>query len=196
PNVTPGYFRAPELTRAAFDAEGFYRPGDAVKFIDADRPELGLVFDGRVAEDFKLDSGTWVHVGALRIAALAAAAPLLQDAVVTGHDRSFAGLLAWPNPAALRAAIAAGEDEPLATLIAPPEVRRLLAARLAAHNAGAGGSSQRIRRLLLLEEPPSIDAGEITDKGYINQRATLERRAALVAALYAEPAPAAVMEIS
>jgi feruloyl-CoA synthase len=172
PNVTPGYLGRPDLTRAAFDEDGFYRIGDAVKFLDPDQPEQGLVFDGRVTEDFKLDSGTWVHVGGLRVAALAASAPLLQDAVVTGHDRAFVGLLAWPNPAAG---------------LAPDALRAAVKDKLAAYNRGAGGSSQRIARVVLLAEPPSIDANEITDKGYINQRATLERRAALVEALYAEP---------
>jgi feruloyl-CoA synthase len=172
PNVTPGYFRRPDLTRDAFDADGFYRIGDAVKFLDAAKPEQGLVFDGRVTEDFKLDSGTWVHVGGLRIAALAATAPLLQDAVITGHDRAFVALLAWPNPAAG---------------LAPDALRAAIKDKLAAYNRGAGGSSQRVARVLLLAEPPSIDANEITDKGYINQRATLERRAGLVEALYADP---------
>jgi len=172
PNVTPGYFRRPDLTQAAFDADGFYRIGDAVKFLDPDDPTQGLVFDGRVAEDFKLDSGTWVHVGGVRVAALAASAPLLQDAVVTGHDRAFIGLLAWPNAAAG---------------LSPDALRAQLAKKLAAYNRSAGGSSQRIERVIVLAEPPSIDANEITDKGYVNQRATLERRAAQVAALYAEP---------
>jgi feruloyl-CoA synthase len=180
PNVTPGYFRRPDLTRDAFDAEGFYRIGDAVKFLDPQKPEQGLVFDGRVTEDFKLDSGTWVHVGGLRVAALAAAAPLLQDAVVTGHDRAFVALLAWPNPAAG---------------LAPEALRAVVKEKLAAYNREAGGSSQRIARVLLLAEPPSIDANEITDKGYINQRATLERRASLVDALYAEPPGADVIVI-
>jgi feruloyl-CoA synthase len=180
PNVTPGYLGRPDLTRAAFDEEGFYRIRDAVKLLDADQPGHGLVFDGRVTEDFKLDSGTWVHVGALRIAALAACAPLLQDAVVTGHDRSFVGLLAWPNPTAG---------------IAPEALRAAIRDKLSAYNRDAGGSSQRIARVILLAEPPSIDANEITDKGYVNQRATLDRRAAQVEALHAAAPSAEVIVI-
>jgi feruloyl-CoA synthase len=180
PNVTPGYLGRPDLTRAAFDEEGFYRIRDAVKLLDADQPGHGLVFDGRVTEDFKLDSGTWVHVGALRIAALAACAPLLQDAVVTGHDRSFVSLLAWPNPTAG---------------IAPEALRAAIRDKLSAYNRDAGGSSQRIARVILLAEPPSIDANEITDKGYVNQRATLDRRAAQVEALHAAAPSAEVIVI-
>ncbi|MFC3079649.1 AMP-binding protein [Phenylobacterium terrae] len=177
PTVTRGYHNDPVKTAAAFDEEGFYSLGDAAKFLDADQPELGLVFDGRVTEDFKLDSGTWVSVGTLRPDLVAACSPYALDIVVTGQDKPFAGALIWPAPAALPAL---GAD-PL------PKLNELLAERLAAFNAQAGGSSRRIGRFLVMTEPPSIDAGEITDKGYVNQRATLERRAALVEALYAQP---------
>jgi feruloyl-CoA synthase len=140
-----------------------------------------------VAEDFKLSSGTWVHAGGLRVAALTAAAPALQDAVVTGQDRDFIGLLAWPNANALKEIC---PDPSLhgdpAKLIASPAVREHVRKGIAAHNARQSGSSTIIRRVLLLAEPPSIDANEITDKGYINQRAVLDRRRELVARLYAD----------
>jgi feruloyl-CoA synthase len=168
PNVMSGYYKLPDLTREAFDDEGFYRIGDAVKFADGDDPAKGIVFDGRVAEDFKLTSGTWVNVGAIRVKLIAAADPLIQDAVITGHDRDEIGALAFLS--------AAAKDR--------PDVRERLQAALG-KLAAQGGSSTHPRRLLVMTEPPSIDANEITDKGYINQRAVLERRAALVAKLYA-----------
>jgi len=171
PNVTPGYFRRDDLTREAFDEEGFYRIGDAMKFADPAAPEKGLVFDGRVAEDFKLSTGTWVHVGAVRVKLIAACDPLLQDAVITGHDRDEMGALVFLSPAAKDA-----------------DVRGRLAHALR-DLASEGGSSTHPRRLLVMEEPPQIDAGEITDKGYLNQRAVLERRAALVARLHQDPPP-------
>jgi feruloyl-CoA synthase len=183
PNVTPGYFRQPKLTDATFDEEGFYRSGDAVKLVDADDPNKGLLFDGRIAEDFKLLTGTWVTVGPLRLRLLSSA-PVLSDAVICGHDRDYVGALAWINAAEVRK-ISDEEGDP-----APddPRVREHLADALNAFNQHASSSS-RIERLLLLAEPPSLDAGEITDKGYINQRICLERRAAEVARLYsAEPA--------
>lgn len=182
PNVTPGYLGDPQQNAAAFDDEGYYRIGDAGKLADAVAPEAGIVFDGRTAEDFKLTTGTWVHVGGLRVAALAACTPLLQDAVVTGHDRAFVGLLAWPTPAA--------KAMPRADL------QQAIAAKLAAYNAMQNGSSMIVRRVLLLDEPASIDANEITDKGYINQRAVLERRQALVEQLHAEKPHADVIVVS
>jgi len=186
PIVMKGYHRQPELTAAAFDEEGFYRIGDAGTFVDPDDPSEGLVFAGRVVEDFKLASGTFVHVGTLRVAAIAAASPVLQDALVTGQDRPWAGLLAWPNLAACRALV--GEpDAPVEALLRHPAVIARLRDGLRAMNAAAGGSSGRIARVMLMAEPPSVDGNEMTDKGYVNQRAGLERRAALVERLYAEP---------
>jgi feruloyl-CoA synthase len=186
PNVFPGYWRRPDLTRDAFDDDGFYRIGDAAKLADPEDPSKGVVFDGRVAEDFKLSTGTWVHAGGLRVAALAAAAPALQDAVVTGQDREFVGLLAWPNIIGLKEICSDKSklDDP-AKLIAAAEVQDHIRKGIAAYNARQTGSASRIRRLILMNEPPSIDANEITDKGYINQRAVLERRAKLVDRLYA-----------
>ncbi|MDH5220829.1 MAG: feruloyl-CoA synthase, partial [Betaproteobacteria bacterium] len=178
PNVTPGYFRRDDLTRAAFDAEGFYRIGDAMKFADPAAPAKGLVFDGRVAEDFKLSTGTWVHVGAVRVKLIAAGNPLIQDAVITGHDRDEVGALVFPSPAA--------KDLP------PAELRARIAAALNAL-AAEGGSSMHPTRAVITTDPPSIDANEITDKGYINQRAVLARRAALVEKLHARQPDAEVI---
>ncbi|MFN8058586.1 MAG: feruloyl-CoA synthase [Vicinamibacterales bacterium] len=182
PHVTPGYYRQPALTRDAFDEDGFYRTGDAGRFVDPDAPGRGLVFDGRTAEDFKLATGTWVHVGALRVAILSACAPFLQDAVVCGHDRAEIGLLAWLNVAAC--SHLSGDTSPDA-LARHPAVREQLLAGLSAYNAAHAASSTRVARLRLLVEPASIDANEITDKGYINQRAVLDRRPVDVDALFA-----------
>ncbi|WP_119418548.1 feruloyl-CoA synthase [Desertibaculum subflavum] len=195
PSVFPGYFRRPDLTETSFDEEGFYRMGDAGRFADPDDPAKGIVFDGRVTEDFKLATGTWVNVGAVRVAALAAASPLLQDAVVCGHDRGVVALLAWPNIAACRSVAGLAADAPVETVLAATAVRDHLKRGLAAYNQANPGSSTRIARLLLMAEPPSIDGNEITDKGYINQRATLERRAALVEKLYCDPLVADVIAI-
>ncbi|HUC65806.1 MAG TPA: feruloyl-CoA synthase [Stellaceae bacterium] len=193
PNVTPGYWKRADLTAAAFDEDGFYRPGDAARLEDPGEPRRGIVFDGRLGENFKLTSGTWVGVGALRVALIAAGAPIIEDAVITGHDRDEIGLLIFPSLAGCRGLCPHLADAPLAALIAEDSVRRALAAALARHNGGAGGSSHRIARALLLAEPPSIDKGEITDKGYINQRAVLTNRAALVERLYADPAAADII---
>ncbi len=183
PNVTPGYFRRDDLTRDAFDDEGFYRIGDALRFEDPDDPERGLAFDGRVAEDFKLRTGVWVHVGALRLRLISAADPILQDAVITGHDRDEAGALLFLNPASCQG---------LTTL----QVReRIAQALLALDRDGGGASSMRIARALVLDDPPRFDAGEITDKGYVNQRAVLDARAAQVARLHADPPDPAVITI-
>jgi feruloyl-CoA synthase len=178
PMVTPGYLGRPDLTAAAFDAEGFYRSGDAVELADPGDPDAGLVFRGRLAEDFKLTSGTFVRVGAVRTALLSAA-PLLADAVIAGEDQSYACALAWLNPAQ-------ADGLPEAAL------RCALAAALGRHNATAG-SAARIERLVLLGEPADLDAGEITDKGYVNQREVLRRRSDLVNLAYTDPPPAEVI---
>jgi feruloyl-CoA synthase len=184
--VTPGYHRQPELTKAAFDEEGFYKIGDAATFVDPDDPAQGLVFAGRVVEDFKLESGTFVHVGPLRVAAIAAASPVMQDALVAGQDKAYVALLAWPNLLACRQ-LAGQPEATVEALMRHPAIRQRVRDGLVAHNAAQTGSSQRIRRVLLMAEPASIDGNELTDKGYINQRAALHRRAALVQQLYAEP---------
>jgi feruloyl-CoA synthase len=176
-NVTPGYYMREDLTRAAFDEEGFYRIGDAVKFADPDDASRGLMFDGRIAEDFKLSTGTWVHVGAARVMLIAAGDPLIQDAVITGHERSEVGALLFLNAAAVKAR---GLDEAGVRAHVRAALDRLIA------ETGSGSSTHPVRALVA-GEPPSIDANEITDKGYINQRAVLERRAALVEKLHADP---------
>ncbi|MBM3568217.1 MAG: AMP-binding protein [Alphaproteobacteria bacterium] len=188
PIVTPGYYKQPDLTQKAFDEEGFYRIGDAGRLIDPADPIKGLAFAGRVAEDFKLQSGTWVSTGGTRLATLEAAAPALQDAVVTGHDRPYVGLMAWPNVAACQKLLTdPANGASMAKLARDPGVIAHVKRGLAALNARAGGSSNVIRRFLLLDTPASLDAGELTDKGYINQAAALAARKERVEALYADP---------
>ena len=184
-NVTPGYFGQPDLTRKMFDEEGFYCIGDAGVFVDDNDPLQGIIFAGRVVEDFKLTTGTFVHVGSLRTDAIAAATPAVHDALVAGQDRAFIGLLAWPNLHACRQ-ITGNPDATFEDVVRHPDVIACLKCGLEAHNASATGSSMRIARAMLMAEPPSIDGNELTDKGYINQRAGLERRAALVEKLYAD----------
>jgi len=176
PNITPGYHDRPDLTEAAFDDEGFYCMGDAGKLADPDDPAAGVLFDGRVAEDFKLTTGTWVSVGALRVGVVGTCSPLVQDVVVTGHDTDSIGLLIWPAMAAIAALDPDAGADPEA-LCASEKVIAAIAEKLATWNAANPASSTRIDRFVLMAEPPSIDANEITDKGYVNQRATLDRRA-------------------
>jgi len=186
-NVTSGYFGQPELTKAAFDGEGFYRIGDAGVFVDPDDPAQGIIFAGRVVEDFKLTTGTFVHVGSLRTDAIAAATPVIQDALVTGQDRCSIGLLAWPNLHACRQLVG-DPDADFEEVVKHPAVIACLKRGIEAHNKECrDASSRRIARVILMVEPPSIDGHELTDKGYINQRAGLERRADLVERLYADP---------
>jgi feruloyl-CoA synthase len=191
PSITPGYWREPKLTEAVFDDEGFYKFGDALRFADESDPERGFLFDGRVAEDFKLATGTWVSVGPLRAKFVAHCAPYVTDVVVAGHDRDDAAALVIPNLAACRELA----DTPTA-LAAPAEilgcesVRETFARLLKTFNAAAGGSSGRFARLILMDDPPSLDTGEMTDKGSVNQRAVLSRRGAMVDELYApKPSP-------
>jgi feruloyl-CoA synthase len=179
PNVTPGYFRAPELAATAFDDEGFYRSGDAGKLVDQDDPNRGLLFDGRIAEDFKLLTGTWVTVGPLRLRLLSEC-KVLSDAVICGHNRGFIAALGWVNQAEARG-LCGGDGD---VALDDSRLRGHLAEAITRLGAGSG-SAARVDRLLLLAEPPSLDAGEITDKGYLNQRACLNRRATEVERLYA-----------
>jgi feruloyl-CoA synthase len=186
-NVTPGYFGRPDLTKAAFDEEGFYCIGDAGVFVDPADPVQGIIFAGRVVEDFKLTTGTFVHVGSLRTDAIAAASPVVQDALVTGQDRPFVGLLAWPNLHACRQIVGNAEAS-YEEVVGHPDVLACLKRGLEAHNKSTeGASSMRVARAMLMVEPASIDGNELTDKGYINQRAGLDRRASLVERLYADP---------
>ncbi len=181
--IMPGYYNRPDLDAEAFDEDGWFKSGDAVVWADPDDPKQGLAFAGRVAEDFKLMTGTWVHTGALRVQALAALSPLAEDALVTGQDQNFVGLLVWPSLAGLKSLAPDAADD---ALLSDPRVVAAARDKLAAYNAVVTGSSAKIGRMMLMAEPPSIDAGEITDKRYINQRTSLERRAGLVARLYAE----------
>lgn len=189
PNVTPGYYKQPELAAKAFDQEGFYLIGDAVRFVDESRPELGLLFDGRVTEDFKLMTGTWVSAGTVRLKALQFLAPLAQDVVVAGHDRNDVRLLVFPNVAACRQISGATSDAPLSAVLAHPAVHAHIRTGLNELRKQGGGSSTFATCAYLMSEPPAVDAGEITDKGYINQGAVLRHRAGLVEHLYrADPA--------
>lgn len=186
PSVAPGYWRQPELRAESFDDEGYFRSGDAATFIDPAKSQLGLRFDGRIAEDFKLISGTWVSVAAVRARAMAEALPVVHDVVVTGDGRDSLGLLVFLAPAAAQVALASDVAASPATLAADPGVRGWAQRWLDALAAGGTGSSNRIVRAMLMTEPPSSARGEVTDKGTLNQRAVLQCRADLVAALYAD----------
>ena len=187
PNITPGYFRAREATAAAFDEEGFYRTGDALTFVDAANPSAGMRFDGRIAEDFKLSSGTWVSFGALRAAVLDACAPLVADAVLTGIDREYVGAILFPSLPACAKIAGVSADIPAEELVRHPEVRRRLLEALSGLAARNPGSASRVARAVVTPVPPSLDAGEVTDKGSLNQRAVLDRRTALVESIHAHP---------
>ena len=177
PNVTPGYLGRPGLTRQAFDEEGFFKIGDSGFLADPNDPSKGIVFNGRIAEDFKLATGTWVNVNRVRLNILSLAGQLLADAVVTGADRQFLGLLAWP-----------GKDWPREDQWRrQPEFMEQLCLKLRQYNDAHPGSSTRIRRVILLSDPPSMDRGEITDKAYVNQRAVLDNRCSAVDILYEDP---------
>ena len=189
PLITPGYWRQPELTQAAFDEDGYYLLGDAFRFADDNDPEKGFFFDGRVAEDFKLATGTWVSVGPMKARFVSQFAPFARELVVAGHDRDEVTGLVIPDVDACRG-LATGLDAKsgAAEVLASAAVREKFAKLLAAFNRDAAGSSGRIAKLLLLEAPPSIDSGEMTDKGSINQRAVLANWKALVDELYADKA--------
>ena len=176
PNVTPGYWRNPQATRAAFDDEGYFRTGDAGSLKDPDDPSRGLVFEGRLAENFKLATGTWVNVGALRLALIERGAPLIEDVVLTGHDRDELGALVFVRGEAA-AQIAAEPESDHAQLSRHPRVRAFVANALGAHNAASPASSTRVVRAIILPEPPDRANGEITDKGSVNQRRSLALRA-------------------
>ena len=191
PNVTPGYYARPDLTAEAFDADGFYRTGDAVGFAVPGDPDAGLVFRGRIAEDFKLETGTFVRVGAVRTALLSSV-PVLADAVIAGENRDYASALAWLNPAEARKVLGRDPEPTDGEVITDPGLLELVADALARHNKDHGSASS-IGRLLILARPASLDAGEVTDKGYVNQRKVLAERAALVDLLYTAPAPPGVV---
>ncbi len=185
PNVTPGYWRAPAQTAESFDAEGFYRSGDAARPIDPAHPERGFVFDGRIAEDFKLSTGTFVSVGPLRAAILAAGDPLVQDAVIAGINRSDIGVLFFPRMDACRAFTGMPSNAPAHIVLGDAQLRAFFQRLVDVLHSRGSGSATRVARALVLAEPPSIDRGEITDKGSINQRAVLLHRDVDVLRMYA-----------
>jgi len=193
PNVTPGYWREEALTRAAFDEDGYYCTGDAMRFVEPSNPRSGIIFDGRLAEDFKLSTGTWVSVGPLRARIIAQAAGLVQDVVIAAPDRDYAAALIFPNLVKCRAAGSLAEDTPPAAVLANPVVRAAFQSALDTLATESTGSSTFVARAVLLAEPPSMEAREITDKGSINQKSVLQHRAALVDELYSESPGAAIL---
>ena len=187
PHITPGYWRQHELTRDAFDEEGFYKIGDALKFVDPNDPGKGLLFDGRIAEDFKLSTGTWVSVGPLRARFIDHFAPYVRDVVFAGADRDFIAALVFPDIEACRKLGGLGPDASASDIVGAPGVRQKFAELLKKLAALSQGSSTRIARAILMADLPSMDKGEMTDKGSINQRAVLRNRAPLVDELYGTP---------
>lgn len=186
PNVFKGYWRRPDATQAAFDEEGFYRSGDAGRLLDPADPRQGVLFDGRITENFKLSSGTWVHVGNLRLALVSACAPVAEDVVIAGQDRDEITAMVFPSLAGCRSLCPHLPDGATAAdLAAQPAVRRALSEGLARLNRGGGGSSRQVVRAVFVTDPARLDTGEITDKGYLNQRAILAQRGAVVERLYA-----------
>jgi feruloyl-CoA synthase len=187
PSITPGYWREPELTAQALDEEGFYKLGDALRFDDPARPEQGLLFEGRIAEDFKLATGTWVHVGPLRAAFIARCAPYVKDVVIAGADRDYLAALIFPDlDVCRRFAPDLPASANVAEIVVHEGVRSEFRHLLDSFAMQATGSSNRIVRAMLADTPPSLDIGEATDKGSINQRMVLKNRAALVDELYAD----------
>ena len=185
PNITPGYWRQPQYTAQAYDEEGFYKLGDAFKFADPDNPREGLLFDGRIAEDFKLATGTWVHVGPLRARFVDHCAPYVRDVVIAGADRDDVAVLVFTNIDACKNLCGGADD-----VANDPRVMAHFASLLTSLARTSTGSSTKICRAILMEMPPSMDKGEMTDKGSINQRAVLKNHPDLVAELYApRPSP-------
>ena len=183
PNITPGYWRQPDLTAKAFDEEGFYKLGDALRFVDEHDVNRGFLFDGRIAEDFKLNTGTWVLVGPLRASFIDHFAPFVQDVVIAGIDQDYISALVFPDVDACRAHVG-DPAASMATLAAHPKIRAEFSARLKSFAKASTGSSMLVRRAMILEDGPSIDRSEMTDKGSINQRAVLANRDDLVRLLY------------
>lgn len=192
PSVMPGYLDMPDKNSEVFDEEGFYKLGDAAIMVDENDPNKGIIFDGRVGEDFKLSTGTWVSVGTLRPDLVAACSPLVFDAVIAGQDKDYAAAMFWPAQATFMSYVKKAEGD------APKALAQLtadLTEKVKAFNAGEKGSSRKIRRFTVMTEPPSIDAGEITDKGYVNQRCVIDRRDELVRGLYSEPPAPGVISV-
>ncbi len=196
PHITPGYWRQAHLTREAFDEEGFYKIGDALKFADPADPLKGLLFDGRIAEDFKLATGTWASVGPLRARFIDHFAPYVRDVVLAGPDRDFIAALVFPDVEACRKLAGLGGDAKPDAIVQHPRVRAIFSDLLDSFATSGAGSSMRVARAMLMAEPPSMDKSEATDKGSINQRAVLKNRAALVDELYATPLSSRVLVAS
>jgi len=184
--ISPGYLGLPGKNAEIFDEEGYFRLGDAGRLQDPANIQKGLAFAGRLAEEFKLTSGTWVSAGHLRALLVQACDPLIADALVCGEGRSYIAALAWPRLEACRKLAGAGPAVPPEEVLGHPAVRERILQGLRAHNAANPTSSTRIRRLAFLLAPPSVDAHEVSDKGTVNQALALERRAADVERLYAE----------
>ena len=195
PNVTPGYWKRADLTAEAFDEEGYYRMGDAVGLVDDGDPSGGFTFEGRITEDFKLSTGTWVRVGPLRSALLTHLGDIVQDVVIAGEGHDAIGLLVVPNLLTCRRLAGATVATSVHDVLANPEVSGRLQAALADFGERHAGSSTRVAAAVLLEEPPSIDAQEITDKGSLNQKAVLRNRPALVERLYGASGTAVCVDI-
>jgi feruloyl-CoA synthase len=193
PNVTPGYWRDEELTKVSFDEEGYWRTGDAMRFVDPSDPQRGLIFDGRLAEDFKLSTGTWLSVGPLRARIIQQGAGLVQDVVIAAPDREFAAALIFPNLVKCRIAAQLPADAPPDVVTAHPAVRAAFQAVIDELAKQSTGSSTFVARAVLLDEPPSLDAREITDKGSLNQKAVLQHRAKLVDEIYASSPGKAIL---
>jgi feruloyl-CoA synthase len=193
PAVTPGYWRQPELTKASFDEEGFYRLGDAVRLIDPSDPTRGLMFDGRIGEDFKLSNGTWVSVGPLRAELIAALSPIAQDVVLAGLNEDWVGALIIPDLRACGHLLGLAETPSYASLARNDEILSLVREKLRVHAKANPASTRCVRRAVLLPSAPSLDHGEITDKGSINQRAVLKHRAEQVAEMYSASPPGHVV---
>jgi feruloyl-CoA synthase len=196
PHITPGYWRQDHLTREAFDDEGFYKLGDALKFADPDDAGKGLLFDGRIAEDYKLSTGTWTSVGPLRARFIDHFAPYVRDVVFAGPDRDHNAALVFPDIESCRklAPGLAPDTAPVDVLESAP-VRAKFFSLLQALAAASQSTSTRVARAILMAEPPSLDKGEMTDKGSINQRAVLKNRAALVDELYASPVSSRIIRV-
>lgn len=196
PNITPGYWRQEDITKTAFDEDGYYKMGDGLRFVDPNNPDMGFAFDGRISEDFKLATGTWVSVGPLRAKAIAHFSPLIRDCVITGHDRDFVGMLVVPDvPMCHRLTIGLPADATAEMVLQHHSVREQFHELLTSFAPPNTGSAQKIARLVLLVEPPSLDAGEVTDKGSLNQRNILTRRKEIVDSLYSETPAANVISL-
>ena len=195
PNITPGYWRNPEATQKAFDTEGYYCTGDALKFVDETDPNKGMIFDGRIAEDFKLDTGTWVSVGVLKAKLIGAGNGLIQDAVITGHDRAFLGAIVFPELNFCQKLANLDSNATLSDIVKDPSVSAALQTVLNDFAKQNTDSSTLIKRAVFADFDLSIDKGEITDKGSINQRQILANHADVVAMIYEKTLDSRVIEV-